>query len=136
MAEVIRTYYDNGNLYEEYFKINGIKHGEYKSYHSNGQLHVICNYVNDKIEGEYKHYRENGNLEVVYNYVNDKKHGDYKIFNVKINTKELLDHEQKIIEKKYENNYPLHHFMMGKGKSSIITPSSSLITLHIAEISS
>jgi len=32
------------------------------------------------------------------------------------------DINEEIIEKNCKNNYPLHHFMMGKGKSAIITP--------------
>jgi len=53
---------------------------------------------------------------------------DIKIFNVETTPENLLDHDKKIIEKcECEYNYPLHHFMMGKGKSSIITP---LLTLY------
>jgi len=52
---------------------------------------------------------------------------DFKIFNVETTPENLLDHDKKIINNKCEYNYPLHHFMMGKGKSSIITP---LLTLY------
>ena len=56
---------------------------------------------------------------------------DKYLLNVNTNPKYLLDHNQKLIEKKCEKNYPLHHFMMGKGKSSIITP---LLALHFCII--
>ena len=95
MGELVRTYYETGELKEEYFIFNDKKEGEYKSYHSNGwelskdnsklgnlsstnfhgQLHVVCNYINDKKEGEYKSYHSNGFLKEVCNYINDKKDG-------------------------------------------------------------
>jgi len=51
MAQVTRTYHDNGQLKKEYFENDGKKEGEYKQYYVNGQLYRICNYVNGKIEG-------------------------------------------------------------------------------------
>jgi len=37
MAEVVRTYYDTGELSSEVYMVNGI----YKEYYESGQLHKI-----------------------------------------------------------------------------------------------
>ena len=39
--QIIKYYYDNGNLKEEYETLDGVKHGYYKLYHDNGQLKVL-----------------------------------------------------------------------------------------------
>ena len=52
MAEVKRTYYNNGELESEVFLLNGKRNGEYKEYHMNGQLYWICSYIDDKLYGE------------------------------------------------------------------------------------
>jgi len=49
----IRIYFTNGNLFQEYYELNGKEEGEYKLYYSNGQLWIICNYVNGMREGAY-----------------------------------------------------------------------------------
>jgi len=59
---VIRTYYDGGELKEEYYELNGKKEGDYKLYWKNGQLNLISNYVNGVQEGECKKYWRNGQL--------------------------------------------------------------------------
>ena len=46
MGEIVRNYYEIGELKEEYFIFNGKKEGEYKSYYYNGQLWEVCNYIN------------------------------------------------------------------------------------------
>jgi antitoxin component YwqK of YwqJK toxin-antitoxin module len=60
--EVVRTYYDEGQLKEEYCLINNKKEGLYKKYHKNGQLYEICNYVDGKENGEFKRYSIDGIL--------------------------------------------------------------------------
>ena len=52
MAEVKRTYYNNGELESEVFVINGKRNGNYKEYHENGQLMEICSYIDGKKNGE------------------------------------------------------------------------------------
>jgi hypothetical protein len=44
------------------------------------------------------------------------------LININIDNPDILNYDEKILEKKCEKKYPLHHFMMGKGKSAIITP--------------
>ena len=46
--EVVQTYYDNGQLKEEYCLVNNKKEGLYKSYYRNEQLMSVCNYVDGK----------------------------------------------------------------------------------------
>jgi len=52
MAEFVKTYYDNGQLKEEYFENDGKKEGECKIYDENGQLDEIFYYVNDIIQNK------------------------------------------------------------------------------------
>ncbi len=40
MGEVIRTYYESGELKSEVFAINDKKNGEYKSYYESGHQRV------------------------------------------------------------------------------------------------
>ncbi len=69
-TELVRTYYDNDILKEEYFVVNDVKEGEFKEYFITGQLYSICNYINGIIEGELKCYHTNGQIEYSCNYVN------------------------------------------------------------------
>ena len=45
MAEVVRTYYDTGELESEVYMVNGKMNGIYKRYYMNGQLETICSYI-------------------------------------------------------------------------------------------
>ena len=60
MGEIVRKYYETGELEMEYFIFNDKKEGEFKRYYENGQLDYVCNYINDKKEGEFKRYYDNG----------------------------------------------------------------------------
>ena len=74
MAEIKRTYHNNGLLQEEYFEINAKKEGQYKCYCDNGQLIISCSYINDKINGHYKTYdKYSGNQIKHYIYENGEK---------------------------------------------------------------
>ena len=48
MTEVIKTYYANGNLKEEYTLMNGVKDGLYQEWHENGQKWLEFTYVDEK----------------------------------------------------------------------------------------
>ena len=50
MGEVIKTYYDTGQLRSEVFVIDGKENGESKYYHKNGQLKLIQFYIDGKIK--------------------------------------------------------------------------------------
>ena len=103
MARVKRQYCDSGYLFAEWFEVNGIAEGIYKSYWCDGQPKLICNYVNGKKEGEeklylcgqiwyicnyvngikqgeYRDYQTNGELWLIGNYVNDMKEGKEKTY--------------------------------------------------------
>ena len=104
---IIRTYYSNGKLHEEYFQnnkkiegsyksyfqqdimdmphillegkyIGGIKYGLFTHYYFHGQISEEKNYNNDILNGEYKCYFEDGAIECETFYINNKKNGVYK----------------------------------------------------------
>lgn len=78
---MIRTYYDdNTELYEEYYRIDGLQHGQYTRYYKNGYPFIICNYINNEKDGEYNKYYENGQLNILSNYKFSKLDGEYKEF--------------------------------------------------------
>jgi antitoxin component YwqK of YwqJK toxin-antitoxin module len=68
-----KRWYGGGQLYEEFFHINGKKYDKYKSYHLDGSIHVECTYIDDKENGEFKEYDEKGNLKKNTYYVNGKE---------------------------------------------------------------
>ena len=72
---VDRTYYDpeKTRLKSEVFIHNSKKEGIYKSYYKNGQLWEEVNYINDIENGIYNSYHENGQLRDKINYINGKK---------------------------------------------------------------
>ncbi len=87
MGEVIRTYYESGELKSEVFAINDKKNGKYKSYWKNEhqrvrrrwhqrvhlvlpavrrrwQLYTNYTYIDSKMNGECKKYYQNGHQRV------------------------------------------------------------------------
>ena len=68
-----KEYYENGQLWQHCFFLNGKLHGECKSYRENGQLMYHYFYLNDKIHGEYKYYYENGQICEHRFYLNHKQ---------------------------------------------------------------
>ena len=65
---VYRSYYENGQQWEEVNYINGVREGFYKSYYSNGQLWEQVNYINGEREGVFTSYNRNGELEIEADY--------------------------------------------------------------------
>lgn len=96
---IFNTYYENGQLLNEYNFVNGTKtglytkyydngsiqfklhykdnilDGEYISYYFNNQIENIMNYIDGKFDGEHIKYFDDGNIEKIKNYKNGKKHG-------------------------------------------------------------
>ena len=72
---VVRRYHDKEKtkVRVEYFKMNGKKEGIYKSYWNNGQLWEEVNYIDGKMNGIYKRYHYNGQLWEEINYIDGKK---------------------------------------------------------------
>ena len=59
---IIRTYYDNGNIEEEYFQMNGLKHGLFTLYEHYGDIKIrTIEYVEGKKHGTYKEYHRRSN---------------------------------------------------------------------------
>ena len=76
---IIRTYYDNGNIEEEYFQINGKKHGTYILYNHTGMDDIIrkIEYVDGKKHGKYLEYQRNcKDIEYICYYNNGIKEGE------------------------------------------------------------
>jgi len=59
---IAKGYYKNGNVRNEYFKIDNIINGEVAHYYESGQLKWSCHYIDDFPDGLYSEYYENGNL--------------------------------------------------------------------------
>ena len=54
--------YENGNIYEHCFFLNGKLHGEYKWLYINGTIAENCFYKDGKEQGEYKSFNKDGTL--------------------------------------------------------------------------
>ncbi len=82
MAEVVRTYYESGELCQEYFEVDGKKEGEYKSYYQSGNIKEIVPYINGLQHGEIKWYWDNGKIETEFFMKNGKYHGEHKQYDI------------------------------------------------------
>ncbi len=75
---IIRTYYDDGKLEEEYFEINKNKHGLYTLYNTTkhkGNIIRTIQYMDGKKHGEYKSYSDDGYVEYICYYKHNIKEG-------------------------------------------------------------
>ena len=59
---MIKTYWENGNLWYIGNYVNKKRHGEWKFFWGNGNLHQKINYKNGKPHDEWKWFDENGSL--------------------------------------------------------------------------
>jgi antitoxin component YwqK of YwqJK toxin-antitoxin module len=73
---IVKEYYPNGSLKEEYTVVNNKKDGLYKKWWNNGHLFIQTTYVDGKENGEYKSwYRgadkesDNGQLFIQTTYI-------------------------------------------------------------------
>ena len=87
---LVKNYYGDNQLKEEYFEVDGKKEGPYKFYHENGELWMIGNYVNGELEGEFRKYDNEETCEI-RNFKNGKYDGNYKIYHLYYNVKAPLD---------------------------------------------
>lgn len=65
---VVRSYYPDGKIKEEYNIKEGLPDGDYKGFRNNGKLEYKWVYKSGKKEGELKCYNENGVLQEVRVY--------------------------------------------------------------------
>jgi antitoxin component YwqK of YwqJK toxin-antitoxin module len=75
-----KTFYDNGNVQNEYNLKDGKLQGVGKNYFEDGTLKIISTFSNGKRNGPAKEYEENGQLIGEYNYLNDELNGPYKLY--------------------------------------------------------
>jgi len=59
---IVREYYDNGRIKEEWFYKDGKRNGRTRKYCETGKLLLEARYKNDKLNGPYHVYHENGLL--------------------------------------------------------------------------
>ena len=103
--EVIRKYYDTGELLSEEFIITGKKEGAHKTYYKNGNLHQITNYINDHKNGYSYEYYEKGLVYKIYGYDNDilkEEHFFHQNGNIWINRSYDID-------RKLTGNYEIYY---------------------------
>lgn len=79
---VVRSYYDNGNVKSELRYKDGKLNGECMWYYQNGKPQMKINYINDTLNGETVSWYENGNMQSRYNVRDDQYEGLFETFNV------------------------------------------------------
>ncbi|MBB77379.1 MAG: hypothetical protein CL844_00065 [Crocinitomicaceae bacterium] len=77
-TEEIKTYYENGQLNEEFTLVDGWKEGIYKSYYENGQLYSKGKYRDGIKIGLWKIYFDNGKLFKEINWIDELENMGWK----------------------------------------------------------
>ena len=72
---IVKSYYDTGELREEYNYIRGILEGEFTIYYKNGYPKYKSNFLNGKLNGLKQKYSDNGKLIYEKSYSNGKEIG-------------------------------------------------------------
>ena len=72
-----KTYYDNGELKEEYSYISSKIEGKFKSYYKLGHLNWEGNYTKNKRNGKWVQLSEKGKIYKISYFVNDKEDGEW-----------------------------------------------------------
>ena len=75
-----RSWYHNGQPYEEYTYLNGILHGSYHCWYDNGNTNKECSYLNGYINGSYRTWYNNGHKCMECSYLNGNMNGLYRIW--------------------------------------------------------
>lgn len=78
--DIIKEYYENGELKEEINYRNGKREGMSKWYYETGVLKGERNYKEDKLDGLIKWYYVTGSLGTDFNYKNGKLEGLTKLY--------------------------------------------------------
>jgi len=105
-----RSFYENGNKYEEANYSKGVLTGERKIYFQNGNIDIIEVYnQSGQLDGEYKAYHENGKLKVEKFYKNNLMEGVLKVYYPSGNIKEEV-----LLTNNTENGPFTEYFENGK----------------------
>ena len=80
--DVVKSYYDNGNIKSELRYKDGHLNGECVWYFSNGKPELKINYVMDTLQGESLSWYENGYMQSRCYYKNDKYDSIFETYNV------------------------------------------------------
>ena len=96
--KVVRTYYQNGELMEEYYTVNGNIEGICNIYYDNGVIYSCSNNINGFKHGEFKSFRISGNIRGSCNYVYDKLNGDGKFYNEGVLWKHVIHDDNSIVK--------------------------------------
>ena len=75
MTEVIKTYYENGNLKKKYTLVNGKREGLYQYWDENGYKLLETSYLNGKENGLNREWHLNGKIWWEATFVNGKIEG-------------------------------------------------------------
>ena len=79
---VVRTYWENGNLKSELRYKDDKLNGECFWYYYNGKPEMKTTYLMDELNGETVRWYENGNIQSRYYVVNDQYEGVFESYNV------------------------------------------------------
>jgi antitoxin component YwqK of YwqJK toxin-antitoxin module len=75
-----KEWYETGQLYEEYTRIDGKRNGLYKVWYENGQLKEECSFKNGLVDSLWKVWYENGQLEIERTCKDGKLNGQYRMW--------------------------------------------------------
>lgn len=108
--EKILTYYDEGQIYQEFYIVNGKLNGKKVWYYKSGKVKQIGNYKNGICEGKFTSYYQNGKIKSEVSYQNGNLLG-LKNFEIKglkkldnFNKKEKIKNQEKNKEVSIEKN--------------------------------
>ena len=119
-AQEKKSYYDNGQIKEDFNLLNGEFHGICKSYFENGQLERYAKFENGNAIGKARSYYQNGQLKTEVNFIKGLKNGIYKSYSDNGNLSELITY----INDEYNGLYEEYHYNGNPRLRGIASPGS------------
>ena len=92
-GDVVRSYWDNGNLKSELRYNEGLLDGDCCWYYHNGKPEMKAYYNDNVMEGEVLRWYENGNIQSRYYIKNDQYDSIFESYNVFGNLIVLIDEQ-------------------------------------------
>ena len=133
MTEVKRTYYESGELCQEYFEVDGKKEGIYKLYYQSGNIKEIVPYINGLQHGEIKWYWDNGKIDTEFFMENGKYHGEHKQYDENGNLNNWwTDRDREIYKRKIKDVVEQYEFV--NARDGLEYDASIAIGENIADI--